>query len=404
MSPTQPAAEPPVHRVALLFNASKVYDREIIAGIADYLNGTRAAWDLFLEEDFVCRLNGIADWQGDGIIADFDDPEVARALAGSPLPVVAVGGSYADEREYPPGVPYVATDNRKLVRLAYDHLIEAGLRHLAFYGLPPDPGRRWAREREEACLAVARADGIEPHVYRGLATRATDWSEATAGLVAWLRALPKPVGIIAVTDARARQLLQACAAAGMAVPEEVALIGIDNDPLTRTLARIPLSSVMQGTAEMGRTAAHLLHQMLSGVRLGALRVVVPPAGIHALASSQPATLGHPRVMRALLFIRQYACQGIRTEQVADYVGVSRSTLESHFRRERQRSVHDEILRHRIEAACALLREGTESVTEIARRCGFSSLQYMHAVFRRELDCTPRDYQERCAGPVQPPLV
>jgi LacI family transcriptional regulator len=395
MPMTATASELPVHRVALLFNASKIYDREILAGIADYLHSTRAAWELFLEEDFVYRLNGIAEWQGDGIIADFDDPEVARALAGSPLPVVAVGGSYADEREYPAGVPYVATDNRKLVRLACDHLIEAGLQQLAFFGLPPHPGRRWAREREQAYLEVARADGFPPAIYQGQATRATDWGAAVAGLTEWLRSLPKPIGIIAVTDARARQLLQACAMAGIVVPEEVALVGIDNDPLTRTLARIPLSSVMQGTHEMGRSAAHLLHQCLGGARLGGMRVVVPPAGIHVLASSQPAQLGHPRVMRALLFIRQYACQGIRTEQVADYVGVSRSTLESHFRRERQRSVHDEILRQRIEVACALLTEGQECMAEIARRCGFSSLQYMHAVFRRELDCTPREYQERC---------
>ncbi|MEJ7139014.1 XylR family transcriptional regulator [Amphibiibacter pelophylacis] len=397
MNPPSATTGPPVHRVALLFNASKVYDREVMTGIADYINSTRAAWDLFLEEDFVYRLNGIDQWEGDGIIADFDDPEVARALGGCRMPVVAVGGSYADEREYPLDVPYVATDNRKLVGLACEHLIAAGLRHLAFFGLPADPGRRWAREREQACRDAAAAVGLPLAVYQGLTTRATDWGEAMNGLTQWLQSLPKPVGIVAVTDARARQLLQACTMAGIAVPEQVALIGIDNDPLTRVLARIPLSSVMQGTAEMGRTAAHLLHQMLGGARLGNLRVVVPPAGIHVLASSQPSRAGHPRVMRALMFIRQYACQGIRTEQVADYVGVSRSTLESHFRRERQCSVHDDILRQRIEVACGLLRQGTGQIAEIARRAGFSSVQYMNTVFRRELNCTPREYQTQWLG-------
>src|SRR5215469_16194272 len=122
------------HRVALLFNANKVYDRQVIAGIGEYLTFTRVKWDLFMEEDFRSRTLGIRQWRGDGIIADFDDPVVAEAVSALPLPVVAVGGSYADESHYPSGIPYVATDNKKLVQLAYGHLIEHGLERFAFFG------------------------------------------------------------------------------------------------------------------------------------------------------------------------------------------------------------------------------------------------------------------------------
>lgn len=182
--------------------------------------------------------------------------------------------------------------------------------------------------------------------------------------------------------------------AGLAVPEEVAIIGIDNDPLTRTLSRIPLSSVIQGTVEMGRTAAHLLHQMLGGARLAGRQILVPPVGINVLASSRHQPLSSPYVMRARHFIRQYACQGIKTEQVADYVGISRSSLEEHFRRELNCTVHQEILRHKLDAAKHMLASRDVATAEVAVRCGFTSPQYMHAVFRRELDCTPREYQER----------
>ena len=127
---------PTAHRIALLFNGNKIYDRDIIAGIAAYLNTTRVSWDLFLEEDFRCRLPGIERWQGDGIIADFDDPAVCAALANSHLPVVAVGGSYAQDSGYPAGIPYVATDNFKIVKLAYDHLVEAGLSALPVSACP----------------------------------------------------------------------------------------------------------------------------------------------------------------------------------------------------------------------------------------------------------------------------
>ena len=384
---------PPVHRIALLFNGSKIYDRGIIAGIGNYLSSTRASWDLFLEEDFLCRLKGIERWQGDGIIADFDDPLIGEALAGSKLPVVAVGGSYADARAYPKGIPYVATDNHGLMRLAYEHLIEAGLTRFACFSLPEAQANRWAQEREKAFRSLMQRDGLPVEVYRGLGTSAPLWDSAVEQQIAWLQALPKPIGIIAVTDARARQLLQACLTAGIAVPEEVALIGIDNDPLTRTLTRVPLSSVIQGTETMGRTAAALLHQMLHGKSCKAEQILVPPDAINVQASSLHQPLGNPYVMQALLFIRQYACQGIKTAQVAGYVGVSRSSLEAHFRRERGCSVHDEILRFKLANAAKGLEGNRMAIADIAQQCGFKSAQYLHTVFRREFGCTPRQYQQ-----------
>jgi LacI family transcriptional regulator len=382
------------HRIALLFNANKIFDREVITGIADYLAGTRAQWDLFLEEDFRLRLAGIEKWRGDGIIADFDDPAVAAALASSRTPLVAVGGSYEDAADYPAGVPYVATDNFKLIQLAHDTLIEAGLRNFALFSLPEAPENRWAQEREKAFAALMRRDRMAPAIFRGQSTRASSWDEAVQEQIAWLNGLPKPVGIVAVTDARARQLLQACTLAGIAVPEQVALIGIDNDPLARVLTRIPMSSVIQGAHEMGRSAAHLLDQMLHGARLAHTRILVPPSGINVLASSRHEPGKHPHVMRGRHFIRQYACQGIRTDQVADYVGISRSSLESHFRQELGCSVHDEILRFRLATATAMLEQGGCNLAEVALKCGFTSSQYMHSVFKRELGCSPRGYQER----------
>ncbi|ATN12920.1 XylR family transcriptional regulator [Pseudomonas sp. FDAARGOS_380] len=384
---------PPVHRIALLFNGSKIYDRGIIAGIGNYLSSTRASWDLFLEEDFLCRLRGIERWQGDGIIADFDDPLIGEALAGSRIPVVAVGGSYEDVGKYPKGIPYVATDNHALMKLAYEHLVEAGLTRFACFSLPEAQANRWAQEREKAFRRLMQRDGLQVEVYRGLGTSAPLWDSAVEQQIAWLHSLPKPIGIIAVTDARARQLLQACLTAGIAVPEEVALIGIDNDPLTRTLTRVPLSSVIQGTETMGRTAAALLHQMLHGKPCTGAQVLVPPDAINVQASSLHQPLGNPYVMQALLFIRQYACQGIKTDQVAAYVGVSRSSLEAHFRKARGCSVHDEILRFKLAAAAKGLENHNLAIADIAARCGFTSAQYLHTVFRREFGCTPRQYQQ-----------
>ncbi len=391
------ASRPAALRVALLFHASKVYDREIITGIGHYVNQTRVAWDLFLEEDFRFRLDGIHEWQGDGIIADYDDPAVAQALADVRVPVIAVGGSYEDPACYPPGVPYVATDNRRLVELALEHLVETGLSNFACYSLPASPFNRWAQEREKAFTAVLARDGLAGDIYRGLATSAPTWGSATRQLVDWLEALPKPIGIVAVTDARARQVMQACSVGGIPVPDDVAVIGIDNDTLGQHLMRIQLSSVRQGTEEMGHRAAHLLHQALGGAPVAASAVVVPPAGVHRRGSTAREARHSAPVMRALYYIRQYACQGIKTEQVAQAVGLSRSSLEMHFRRELKRSVHDEILRHKLQRSFELLAGTGLGICEVAEASGFRSVQYLNAVFKRELGATPAAWRQRHRG-------
>ena len=382
------------YRIALLFNANKVYDRQVITGIGQYLTFTRVKWDLFMEEDFRSRTVGIRQWRGDGIIADFDDPTVAEAVSCLPLPVVAVGGSYADESDYPAGIPYVATDNQKLVRLAYDHLIEHGLQRFAFFGKPPEPDNRWAGERERWFLQMTADDGLEGIVYHGSPTSAGGWGRAQEDIAEWMRSLPKPIGIIAATDARARQLLQSCVVADVPVPDQVAIVGIDDDPIVQMLSSIRLTSVIQGAEEMGRTAAQLLHQMLHGGDCSGERILVPPVGISVQASSQHRRMRSQYVMRARHFIRQYACTGIKAEQVAHYAGVSRSLLEEHFKRELKKSVHQAILEYKLETALRMLGDPSVSLAEVAVRSGFTSVQYMYAVFRREYDCTPKQFLER----------
>lgn len=381
------------HHIALLFNANKVYDRQIISGIGQYLKSTRVEWDLFMEEDFHYSTLGIQHWHGDGIIADFDNPIVAETLSGMSIPVVAVGSSYSEDSEYPPRTPYVATDNDKLVQLAYSHLIEQGLQRFAFYGLPPASGNRWAHERESAFCRMTRADKLEGLVYRGSPTSAGDWERAQKDLARWVHALPKPIGIIAVTDARARQLLQSCVLADVPVPEQIAVVGIDNDPIAQLLTRVALTSVIQGAKHMGCAAAQLLHKMLHGPVAPNTRIIVPPEGINVQASSMHQPMKNADVMRAMHHIRQFACLGIKVDQVADYVGISRALLQEQFKRETKQTVHQAILSQKLKTACTMLHDPSIPLADVAVRSGFTSLQYMYAVFRREFNCTPRQFAD-----------
>jgi LacI family transcriptional regulator len=372
-------------RVALLLSATYPCNRDVIAGIADTIRQGGLEWNLFLEEDFHQGLGGIAHWDGEGIIANLDEPQVATALGGCRVPLVGLGVSRRDQRAYPAGIPFVASDELSLVRLAYEHLIEQGYSHFAMFSQPERPGVPFVAEREHAFAGLVTRDNGLPLIYSG---------PDTAALVQWLHDLPKPVGIVAVTEARARLLMQACEQAGYAVPSQVGVIAIDHGTPARGLATVPLTSVVPGAHEMGRRAGWLLHQMLHGVQPAVTPELVGPAGLEAGASCTLQRPYHPHVMRALHFIRRHARRRIKTEQVADYVGISRSWLEFHFKRELGHTVHDEILRFKLEEAKRMLREGAANLSEVAIQCGFNSLQYLYTVFGRELGCTPRAWQER----------
>lgn len=379
------------HSITLLFNANKVYDRQVIEGIGHYLQSSKVDWDIYLEEDFLTRIEHIEEWGGDGIIADFDDPSIQAALKGSTLPIIGVGGSYSDENDYP-AVPYVATDNTAVIKTAYEHLKHKGIERFAFYGFPTDDNHRWALEREKAIVQLCKEDGFDCAIYRGHPTRPETWQYSMNRLTDWLQGLPNPVGIISVTDARARHLLQACDHIGKHVPDNISIVGIDDDDIARNLSRISLSSVSQGCFEMGFQAAKLLHKRLDNPNLKNKRVMVAPVGVVQRQSTDFKALKDPFVIQAMHFIRQNACRGIKVDQVLDYVGISRSNLESRFKDECGHSIHNEIHNEKLGRARKMLEEGDTVTSEIAQICGYPSLQYMYAVFQKHFGKTPKEYR------------
>jgi LacI family transcriptional regulator len=379
------------HSISLLFNANKVFDRQVIEGIGHYLQSSKVNWDIYLEEDLLTRLDNVQEWMGDGIIADFDDPKIQAALVGAKVPVIGVGGSYSRLEDYP-NVPYVATDNYAVVKCAYEHLKKKGIERFAFYGVPADQAHRWAKEREQAMVALCQEDGYECAVYRGHPTRPETWQYTMNRLTEWIDGLDNPIGIVSVTDARARHLLQACENAGKLVPDNISIVGIDDDDIARFLSRTSLSSVTQGCFDMGFQAAKLLHKHLANPNLGNKRVMVAPAGVSERQSTDFKALKDPLVIQAMHYIRQNACRGIKVEQVLDFVGISRSNLEQRFKEERGHSIHFEIHNEKLDKASKLLIETELPTSEVAQVCGYPSLQYMYAVFKKHYNQTPRDYR------------
>ncbi|MDK9429905.1 DNA-binding transcriptional regulator [Gallibacterium anatis] len=380
------------YQIALLFNANKVYDREVMAGIGEYIQTSKTAWNVFLEDDFVHRELSLDQHHLDGIIADFDNPELAQKLQHCPVPVVAVGSSYQNPQHYPPNIPYIATDNDAILQVAFEHLQRKGINHFAFYGLP-DPGfQHWSNERRMAFERIMQHNNYQPEIYLGQETHAANWQQAQQQLSEWITALPKHTGIIAVTDARARHLLQTCDLLDIPVPDQLCIIGIDNEELIQAFSRVSLSSVVQGTKNMGYQAAKLLHAQLENRPIKQYQYLIPPLRIEARTSTDYRSIQDPLVIQALHYIRINACSGIKVEQVLDYVKASRSNLENRFRTETGKTIHQVLHDEKMNKAKQLLTDTDIAIQEIAEVCGYPSVQYFYFVFKKEFNQTPNEYR------------
>ena len=368
----------------MLIEMSSAHGRGLMRGIANFAQ-QHPEWSLRLEESGPFKAAPppwIKAWSGDGIIARIETPQIARALLAKRVPLVNVAG-----RTSPPGVPRVDTDNRTVCELAANHFLERGYRNFAYCGNPHFEWSGWRRDYFSGLLA---ADHRPCSVFQ--------LAESAAGgkqLVAWLASLPKPVGVFAANDQCGCAVLQACAAGGLEVPAEVAVLGVDNDEILCTLCRPPLSSVVPDTEGIGYLAAETLQALMEG--RGPTPPFVKPLTVCSRQSTDAAAVGDWHVSRALRFILGHARRGINVDDVVAQSHASRRFLEKRFRAVVGRSIHEEIFRIRFEFAQSLLATTALPLKEIAVRSGLRRADYLSAVFRERLGLAPRTFREARQG-------
>lgn len=383
------------YRVALIFNANKSYDRQVIEGIGDFISLTDCQWDIYIEESFcTSRISEIVE-VSNGIIADLDDQNLVKILGNSHTPYVGVGGSFHNVIDYPK-CNYVATDNYALIRLAFEHLMKKGITHIAFYNISETQERRWAAERERAYYDLTKKHFFSPQVYNDYDPAIQNRDTALVSLTTWMKTLPANSGIIAVTDSRARHLLQAAALAGLRIPQDIAVIGIDNEELVNYLSRISLTTVVQGTRQIGFTAARLLQTQLEHGEQSWKRIVVPPAGIKERMSTNVMHTSDPLVGLALKFISENIHRQLKVSHVINYLSISRTLLDNKFQRALSCKVHTVIIREKLRRCQTLLKNNTIPISDIPQLAGFPSINYFYNFFRREMSITPAQYRQQHA--------
>jgi LacI family transcriptional regulator len=375
--------------VALILSTNFSYHRKMIRGVAAYARKA-GNWSLYIEEP-PDRFPNLRSWRGQGVITAFAERRYVEAIGRLHIPVVGVEGGYG---WYDPdsNIPYFATDDEAVARLAADHLIGQGFARLAYCGVPRNRFNVWSERRARAFQRRAHEAGLPCSLYTGRHRSSRNWSELQRGLAQWLRSLKKPLGLMAANDARARLVLEACRAIGVRVPEDVAVIGVDNDELICELTEPPLTSIEQGAWSIGYQAAALLDRLMSGKRAAQIENYVAPATVACRRSTAYLVIDDADVAAAVQYIRQHACRHMRVADITDALGMSRSTLAARFRKILGKTVHEEIQATMIARARQLIAAGDLPLKQVAAEAGFSHVQHMANRFRRCLGQTPGEFR------------
>jgi LacI family transcriptional regulator len=379
---------PQLRKVALLMETDRAYGRGLLRGIARYVR-LHGPWTFYVEPGTIeQKVPRLADWGCEGIIARMGSSRRTQQITALGLPTIALAYEVAS------GQVRVGTHSQAEGRMAAEHLLDRGLQHFAFCGF----SERVYSERLEGYAQRLSESGRMAHVYRRPWIRRDRWwAGEQQDLAGWIASLPKPLGLFACNDDQGRRVLDACQAAGIAVPEQAAVLAVDNDELLCDLCRPPMSSIALGTEKAGFEAAALLDQMMAGNPPLRPEIIVEPLWVVPRQSTDVLAIEDPEVAQAVRFIREHAANPIRVDDVLEAVPVSRRALECRFRRVLGRSPNAEILRVHLERAQMLLATTDLPIPRVAAISGFNSPDYMGYVFRRWTGMKPLQYRREQRG-------
>ena len=341
-------------------------------------------------EDFSTEfVNSFRERGIDGVVYSLPiDNSGASALAEIDIPTVALDVFDRNQlRGRVRNIVYIASSCEEVGREAARHFLSQGLyRSYAF--VPDLTGRAWGRLRGEAFAAEMKKNGFKVAVYR---TRGRGYD--LPKLRAWLERLPRPAGVFAAFDDRAVQVLEACSDAGLNVPHDVAVIGVDNDELICPRTPPPLTSIQPDHERIGELAAEKLNEMLEGRRLSKPEYIsVGVKRIEVRESTSPVTQSGKLDQRALAFIQAHYAESIRPQDVVKELKVSRRLADLRFSEIQGESIGKAILRTRLEAARRLLVTTNNTLGSIANSCAFRKLERLNAAFKRQYGMSMTAYR------------
>lgn len=351
----------------------------IVEGVADYAAEV-GNWVTRIQEN----LDDLTiPAEGDGMIVAILNPATVDAVAALDMPLVNVAGVV---RESP--FPMVIGDFREWGRQAAEHLLQRGFTRFAFAG---SPGSWFSDLRQEGFVRRVEADGFNCTT---LGTIRRGWSEQIEDLRGWIRSLPTPLGLAAQNDTWAHATLEAARLVGRRVPDDIAIVGMEDDPIYARICTPRLSSVRTNTRRRGYQAAALLDRLIAGQDPPSEPILIEPGGVEVRGSSDTLATEDEDVIAAMRFIRENAAHSIDVDTILETIPISRRSLEMKFHRDLGCTPHEAIWRTHLDRARQLLVETDLTILDVALRSGFRSPSALSTLFKRRTGLTPRQYRRR----------
>ncbi len=378
-----------IPRVLLLVEMSGGYGRRILEGIGRYVR-EHGPWSLHFEtrspDD---RLSPwMARWDGEGILARTTTPSMAEQLRATGVAMIELLGDRQEQSAK------VHADNASAGRLAAEHLLGCGLRHFGFFAFGE---AWWIAMYRDGFQRTLQLGGFSCDLYappRFNTRICPKWRESMRpDVVAWLRSLPKPAGVFAPSMEYAGMVLGICRNLGMAVPEEISVLGAVDDPAMGNLFTPPLTCVDLPAERIGYEAAAMLDRYMAGEKPPKRTLWLPATHVVERQSTSLVTIEDPDVAQAMRFIREQACRGIRVPEVVTHTGLSRRLLELKFQQHLGRTPKDEILKIKLDRAQLLLIQSDLSIETIVRQTGFPSFRHFSSLFCHKVGVTPRAFRK-----------
>lgn len=379
-------------RVALAFPYGRAFVEKVVEGILAYAR-RETHWQIMrFPERLSPSLDWLQGWQGEGAFVIISTPEDARLARSLPFPVVNLTAYFPE-----PGVATVTADHREIGRLAARHLLERRFKKFGYYG---SSDLFFSQLRRDGFVGAIEKQGGTCAVLEvpSIVASGRMWLRQQLQLEEWLRSLHPPVAIMASTDLRADMLLETCRRLHLRVPDQVAVIGVDNDPVIVDHAQPPLSSVARDDLQAGERAAALLHNLMAGQRPPRDIVYVPPTGVFARQSTETMAVEDPELANLVQYIRQNIAENFGVERLPPLLHCSRRTLENRIRAHLGASPAEIIQRLRVDQARRMLEASPrQSLGAVATACGFSDVRHLRLVFHRFQKQSPGEYRRTLKG-------
>jgi LacI family transcriptional regulator len=376
-----------IPKIILLVESSRATGRALLCGIARYAHD-HGPWSFNWEprglEQSWPRLRNA---EADGVIVR--DIENMDAVLSRAVPTVIVG----HQRQELPNQVNVVTDSEMIGQLAADHLLSCGFRNFAFCGFEGSP---WSEQRCESFSKRVLKAGFSVDSFL-VSNSKPGGRNSRKPLQSWLKKLNRPLGLMPCNDELGLMILETCHQAGLRVPDDVAVIGADNDDVVCGLADPPLSSIAINFECAGYESARVLDSLMRGDKLAPSRIVVAATHVVARRSTDIVAVEDSHLAKALTFIRDHSKQWISVSDVARAVGLSRRALENRFRANLNRSTQNVIRQARIDQIARLLMETNLPVAKIAEETGFEDVCHVARYFRAVKGVTPLVYRRRFLG-------